>query len=1810
MLERSDGDEMRVGIDDDIWEGESETEGAGKMYHGSVDIDMMSRANEQAWMDFTPGNGGDGGYFEDGNTQHKNDWALNHQNGWITQDWISMDDFDDTDSVSNSWTQNEGIYSNVRRDEDLTDATGADGAWCVQAGENGGMIGDEDSRGYARCYRWFDLDDYIFWDTYTVTGARVWLDYKIWSDDFDNAKDFVILTAYISDGGNTDMLEHFKVSNDALADNGGKCIDFWDVDDPNSGVTNPSTNVNNKVLDTLSGGGNLPNWFNNHALNNREYVVIFQVEMRLYGTPWYDMEYFKFWLDDVQVSLDYTAVDLSADLTADVVEGYAPLDVSFSSGARGGQSPLSYSWNFKDGGTSQSASPNHRFNNPGTYQVELKVTDHRSRTTTDTKTITVHQVPTASIDAMTPNPATEGEQVSMRGSMAGGWGPMSMADWQFGDGATATGEQVNHAYSRSGAFNVKFRAKDSHDTYTNWVTATVNINRKPEGSIDSVSPNPATEGVGIDFAGSGSHGTGSLSYQWDFGDGHTSSSRTATHSYSSHGTYSVSFKVKDGHGIWSSPKTVTVTVNREPVASISSVMPDPATATESVSFSGDGNFGTGAYTYSWDFGDGATSTDRNPGHAYANAGTYTVSLKIKDSQNVWSRAATTDVTINERPGAVISGASPDPATLTESISFSCTTSGGTGGIGEYLWNMGDGDTYSRRDPGHIYDAPGTYTVKLKVKDGHGVWSEEASREVTVNPRPAAEIISMVPNPATAGAEVSFDGSGTGGTGGIIGFKWEFGDGEEAEDAATTHIYGKDGALSVSFLVKDGHGIWSEPATTELVINPLPLAVIESVSANPATASESILFSGTGTRGTGGIVEFLWDFGDGSTDPGSSPEHAFREDGEFGVTFKVKDSLGIWSEPAAVTVVVNPLPEADIVSISHESATRGTEITFSGAGSGGTGGITGYDWQSSIDGKLSEKNEFSTSALSVGIHTIYLRCGDSHGIWGENAEKRLVIDADPGAPTASIESISPNVLSYGETVTFKGSSRGGSNSYDDYMWRSDLDGILSRRATFSLNNLSVGDHAIYFKVMDSKERWSSEVVDYVTVEVDESAPVAEIESITPNPAYSGDEVTFRGSGREGTGVFIEYKWRSSIDGELSRSDRFSTTTLSAGTHTISFSVRDDSSLWSGAVTEELMVTDTSSAPSAVIEKLEPGSAVQGQSITFVGRGEAKSGTIVEYIWTSDIDGELFRGQSSTIMDISVGNHIITLVVKDSNARSSPPARKVLIVEGREGAPVAVIEGIAPNPASEGENITFSGNATGGSNVFEEYIWRSSIEGIISKKPVFSKTLDAGTHRIYLKVRDSGGLWSSEVEMELGVSSARVNLGSILTMSPDDPVSGQEVTFRSVDHGGDVVEFLFIFRSGASSGWTDSSQIKHVYPEPGRYVAGLRLRDSEGNEGDFTWMEVSVGEKKAESVGSMSDLEVTWYYYVIIGAVVLLFLFILILMIVRRRRTEEEEIIDELEPEVVSLAPILPPLPSQLSSPSLSPHVGVGAPAGSDGAAKIVDYMTPKLPELEGTEKMIFPKYPEGSTDLPLYGKKPPKLLLPVPEGSRDTAVENVYLEIDGKWPEEMKAPTKKGAKAPKIVSSSGPEKRKKGAKAPKIVGEVKETGNEVETETKTETGAEAKAEADRFSEVQEKEAKVKVKARTETPLISIKPGVVPGPIANEERDAGAVPVIKVRKDGVGKPMAGAAPSKVIRPKMPREMKAGRGEGRIGLSSKTRGKLDALIRKYENAGPEDEIVPKSPEVEDAGSPYDHDDEPSGPASSAAKEWLNDLVKKHGN
>ena len=110
----------------------------------------------------------------------------------------------------------------------------------------------------------------------------------------------------------------------------------------------------------------------------------------------------------------------------------------------------------------------------------------------------------------------------------------------------------------------------------------------------------------------------------------------------------------------------------------------------------------------------------------------------------------------------------------------------------------------------------------------------------------------------------------------------------------------------------------------------------------------------------------------------------------------------------------------------------------------------------------------------------------------------------------------------------------------------------------------------------------------------------------------------------------------------------------------------------------------------------------------------------------------------------GDYTVTLDVMDDGGLDSPePASKVIrILPDESDLPVARIVSITPDEAAEGETVEFVGEGTPSPGErIEEYEWRSSLDGILSRRSGFEDNgLSPGEHEISFRVRDSSGRWS--------------------------------------------------------------------------------------------------------------------------------------------------------------------------------------------------------------------------------------------------------------------------------------------------------------------------------------------------------------------------------------------------------------------------------------------------------------------------------------
>ena len=199
--------------------------------------------------------------------------------------------------------------------------------------------------------------------------------------------------------------------------------------------------------------------------------------------------------------------------------------------------------------------------------------------------------------------------------------------------------------------------------------------------------NSVNNGLSVQFE---DQSAGSISWQWDFGDGENSSEQNPTHNYGEEGTYSVCLSVSDSCGNNQICKSVSVCepLNTDYLFNQNNL---------EVHFSNLVNTADSAY---WDFGDGTTSVEESPTHDYSSAGTYYACLYEFDVCGDIDTMCK-EITVCGQLESNFNFTANGP-----SVQFNDLSENSNG----RTWDFGDGITDTLKNPTHIYDLPGEYNA--------------------------------------------------------------------------------------------------------------------------------------------------------------------------------------------------------------------------------------------------------------------------------------------------------------------------------------------------------------------------------------------------------------------------------------------------------------------------------------------------------------------------------------------------------------------------------------------------------------------------------------------------------------------------------------------------------------------------------------------------------------------------------------------------------------------------------------------------------------------------------------------------------------------------------------------------------------------------------------------------------------------------------------------------------------------------------------------------------------------------------------------
>ncbi len=282
-------------------------------------------------------------------------------------------------------------------------------------------------------------------------------------------------------------------------------------------------------------------------------------------------------------------------------------------------------WDFGDGNQSTDRDPSHTYDEPGRYTLSLMIEDVLGCASELMREIDYFPIPanvSGVIDSFFGCPPFE---ITFQNTTS----PINdeyQILWDFGDGTVVSGDQSSHIYDSVGSFDIQLTVISPIGCADSLIFPTA-MEIAPSPVADFLIDTEPCEVGPVDLTDLSSSEVDILSWQWDLGDGTSSTDRNLNYSYASAGEYPITLTIQDERRCIDS---ITQVLSRFPIPSEMSYLADTtggcvplAVRLINSSWPVDSS-----YLIFWTLGDGSLDTGLSISHLYADAGSYDIGFRI------------------------------------------------------------------------------------------------------------------------------------------------------------------------------------------------------------------------------------------------------------------------------------------------------------------------------------------------------------------------------------------------------------------------------------------------------------------------------------------------------------------------------------------------------------------------------------------------------------------------------------------------------------------------------------------------------------------------------------------------------------------------------------------------------------------------------------------------------------------------------------------------------------------------------------------------------------------------------------------------------------------------------------------------------------------------------------------------------------------------------------------------------------------------------------------------------------------------------
>ncbi|HYG14863.1 MAG TPA: PKD domain-containing protein, partial [Bacteroidia bacterium] len=303
----------------------------------------------------------------------------------------------------------------------------------------------------------------------------------------------------------------------------------------------------------------------------------------------------------------------------------------FTNGSTVTYGTLSYNWNFANGKTSVAKDTSVIYTYDSTYRAVLRATTNFGCTDTVGKYVVVHSKPNPAFSTNDTDQCVNTD-LFVHTNLTTIKQGTSTYDWTFGDGNTDTVTHPSHGYVADTTYRVRLLATSDFGCADSIIRFML-VFPKPQAAFTVNDSSQCINTNNFVFTNQSTVKYGTLTYDWQYGNGDVSTVRDPVYVYPLQGTYTVALIPRSNNNCYDTVTHLSILFPKpNPLFAINDT--DQCLKTQDFIFKDSSDIDSGTYTTRWWFSDAVLVKDSlQVQRVFGSTGTYDVELLLTSDEN-------------------------------------------------------------------------------------------------------------------------------------------------------------------------------------------------------------------------------------------------------------------------------------------------------------------------------------------------------------------------------------------------------------------------------------------------------------------------------------------------------------------------------------------------------------------------------------------------------------------------------------------------------------------------------------------------------------------------------------------------------------------------------------------------------------------------------------------------------------------------------------------------------------------------------------------------------------------------------------------------------------------------------------------------------------------------------------------------------------------------------------------------------------------------------------------------------------------------